>query len=147
GSSRWGIRWNALIFMESSLGRPSRSRSWRRIVLVEAPGEDVRRRHLDDDRIRRGERCLPAVLRIFFVEASARLLEARPALDERCGALHHDTAELRPVVGVEIDGERDPRILPQIGDLSRVVAGAEVDLVTGEHVANGDEVSLAVAAR
>src|SRR5437762_1810156 len=56
----------------SSRGAPLQQR------LVEAPGEDVRGRHLDDDRVRRRDRRLFAVLRILPVEAVARLLKRGP---------------------------------------------------------------------
>src|SRR5438034_376484 len=68
----------------SSRGAPLQQR------LVEAPGEDVRGRHLDDDRVRRRDRRLFAVLRILPVEAVARLLEARPPLDQLRGALRSE---------------------------------------------------------
>src|SRR5437899_2963606 len=82
----------------------------------------------------------------FMRWTGARLLEARPPLDQRRGALDHDALQLRPLFRVEIDRDRDPRVLAQVRHLASVVAGSEVDLVTGHDVADGDEVRLAVTA-
>src|SRR5256885_6575088 len=84
----------------SSRGAPLQQR------LVEAPGEDVRGRHLDDDRVRRRDRRLFAVLRILPVEAVARLLGARPPPHQLRGAPGPDAPGPRPVVPVGIDGPR-----------------------------------------
>src|SRR2546427_7509647 len=80
----------------SSRGAPLQQR------LVEAPGEDVRGRHLDDDRVRRRDRRLFAVLRILLVEAVPGLLVARPPLAPPCRALRHDVAGLAPVPRVRV---------------------------------------------
>src|SRR2546425_5142409 len=107
----------------SSRGAPLQQR------LVETPGEDVRGRHLDDDRVRRRDRRLFAVLRILLVEAVARPPEARPPPDQLRGGLDHDAADLRPIIRVKIDGHGDPGGLAEVLYLAAVVAGAGIDLV------------------
>src|SRR2546427_10161790 len=73
----------------SSRGAPLQQR------LVEAPGEDVRGRHLDDDRVRRRDRRLVPVLRILPVEAVARLLAGAAPLDRPRGGPGHDAPDMR----------------------------------------------------
>src|SRR3989442_8528777 len=96
------VRYESTARRGSSRGAPLQQR------LVEAPGEDVRGRHLDDDRVRRRDRRLFAVLRILLVEAVARLLLARPPPDQLCRAPGHDAPGLRPVLPGEIDRHREP---------------------------------------
>src|SRR3989442_14803564 len=97
------VRYESTARRGSSRGAPLQQR------LVEAPGEDVRGRHLDDDRVRRRDRRLFAVLRILPVEAVPRPLEARPPPDQLPGAPGHDAPGLRPVAPVESDRPGDPR--------------------------------------
>src|SRR5262245_9781983 len=101
---------------------------------VETPGEDTRGRHLHDDRVRRADRRLARILRVFAIQPIPDPAEPWAPLDEPRSALHHHALERAPVVGVHVDRHRDARVVAEVLDLSPIVAGGEVDLAAGDDV-------------
>ena len=83
---------------------------------------------------------------VLAVEQLTDPMKARPPLDEPGAALDHDALERRPVVGVHVDRDRDERVLAQVLDLSALVAGGEVHLAAGQHVAHRHQVGHAAGA-
>src|SRR5262249_1364217 len=59
----------------------------------------------------------------------------------------HDALEMRPGLGVEVDGERDLRVGAEVQHLPAVAAGGEIDLAVGHHLAHGHEVRHPARAR
>src|SRR5438034_1258386 len=149
GRRRWRRR--SSIQRSTSERRPGTSggsaRAARSGDLLHAPGEDTRRRHLDDHDLRLLERRLVGILRVLRVEEAADLAEARPLLDEARRALEHHALQVGPVVGVEVDGDGDAGVGLQVPDLPRASVRGEVELPVGEDVADGHEVGRAGGAR
>src|SRR5438876_756308 len=115
--------------------------------LVEAPGEDVDRRHLDDDRVRLVERSLAAILRVLPVQERADLLEPRPLRVELRQALYRGALDVRPVVRVQIDRHRDSRVLFEVQRLVAVARRGEVDLPVDHHLTHRNQLRHPVRVR
>src|SRR5438128_2169641 len=109
-------------------------------TLLEAPGKDASRRDFDDHRFRLLERGLVRIMRILPVQERARLAEARPALEQPDGSPHHDAFQMRPGVGIEVDGDRRTGVGFQVDDLLRVGRRPEIELAVGEDVADRHDV-------
>src|SRR5882672_1974532 len=111
-------------------------------TLLEAPGENVPRRDLDDH-VAFLQRRILRVLRVLFVEQPADLPEPRTALDQLGGPLDHDALQVGPVLRIEVDRDGRVRVRAQVLHLLRGPLGPEVDLPVREDVADGYDVGHA----
>src|SRR4029077_4882297 len=103
--------------------------------------------HFDDARVFFAERGVAGVMRILPVQARADLPEPRAPVVETRRALHGGALDMRPVVGVEVDGHRAPRVLGEVHRLAAVGRRGVVDLAVRHHLAHRDEMRHAARVR
>src|SRR5882762_9587728 len=115
-------------------------------TLLEAPGENVPRRDLDDH-VAFLQRRILRVLRVLFVEQPADLPEPRTALDQLGGPLDHDALQVGLVLRIEVDRDGGVRVHAQVLHLLRGPLGPEVDLPVREDVTDGYDVGHAAPPR